>query len=52
MPFFYGSAAVSCRVPWGLDLGVRLFNIVIFAVFVMISRRYQQITCSFVRMWN
>lgn len=40
MPFFYESAAVSCGVPRGLDLGVRLFNIVMFTVFVMISHRY------------
>lgn len=52
MPFFYGSAAVSCGVPRGLDLGVRLFNIIICTVFLMISHRYQQITCRSVRVWN
>lgn len=52
MPFFYGSAAVSCEVCWGLDLGVRLVNINIFTAFVMISHHYQQIMCRFVHAWN
>lgn len=53
MPFFfYGSAAVSCEVPWGLDLGVRLVNISIFTAFVMISHHYQHIMCRFVHAWS
>lgn len=52
MPFFCGSAAVSCEVPWGLDLGVRLVNINIFTVSVMISHRYQHIMRRFVHVWN
>lgn len=52
MPFFYGTAAVSCEVPWELDLGVRLVNINIFTASVMISQHYQHIMCRFVHVWN
>lgn len=52
MPFLYGSAAVSCEVPWGLDLGVRLVNINILTAFVMISHHYQHIMRRFVHVWN
>lgn len=48
MTFFYGNAAVSCEVPWGLDLGVRLVNFNIFTAFVVISHHYQHILCRFV----
>lgn len=50
--FICGSAAVSCEVPWGLDLGVRLVSISIFTAFVMISHHYQHIMCRFVHVWN
>lgn len=52
MPFVYGNADICCGVPQGLDLGVRLFDIIIFTVFVIISYHYQQITYGFMRVLN